>query len=115
MKNLLFAAILICAGCATGSHIITGTARPLISADGVRIYQSMPANAETIGVVNATFADSGQRATDRAVAELKKQAGLIGANGVVVGNVGSNQGTGNAYLGSATGNTSVSGTAIFVP
>jgi hypothetical protein len=84
----------------------------------------MPANAETIGIVNASFADgNGQVASDKVVAELKRQAGIVGANGLIIGNVNAPAAqsaygvtsTGNSFFGSTTPGLSMSGTAIFVP
>ena len=99
---------LICSGCSTGSHIVTGTARPALTVEAVKLYPSIPAGAEIIGQVSAT-ADtdlSWQHLTDRAVARLRSEAAKIGANGLVVG------GHANDVWG---GTATVTGTAIFVP
>jgi len=122
MKQTILGFILILTGCATGSHIITGTARPVFPSESVKLYASPPANFETIGIVTATLtgADS-QRASDLRVAELKKQAGMIGANGVLLGMQTPTppQSTyiynpyGGMFITSQNGAT-INGTAIFV-
>jgi tetrahydromethanopterin S-methyltransferase subunit F len=129
MKNSLLALLLIVAGCATGSHIVTGNARPAISPDAVKVYSIAPANSEVVGIVSAGIEASGQWATDKTVEELKKQAALIGANGLLLGGVSQAQNSQTSY-GTAIGangavyptfasgsssSTSISATAIFVP
>ncbi len=106
MKNILFAAVLILTGCATGSHILTGTARPAIAADGVKIYSTMPANAQVIGLVNSENGFRYKQPGMNSVTEkIKAEAGKIGANGVVI-----DQQQNNAWTGAT-----ISGTAIFIP
>ena len=118
-------------GCVTGSHIVTGTVRPAILPEGVKIYGTMPANAEVIATVTASYEDSGQSATDMCIKELRKQAGKVGANGVVIGGLqatpgqtGYGFGTGVSSSGgvvttsggfSTSPTTTVNGTAIYVP
>jgi hypothetical protein len=107
-KNLisgLFAMVLICSGCTTGSHIVTGNSRPAFTPDAVKLYAAPPEKYEIIGLVNAGLNNqAGQGDTDNTLKELKKQAAQIGANGVVL----------TTFFG--VGNvTSISGMAIFVP
>ncbi len=73
-------------GCATGSAVVTGQARPPIDPSQVQIYLDPPSDYETIGLVEASsdVEFSSQAALDRAVNELKKQAAKIGANGVLL-------------------------------
>ena len=96
----LILAVCVLTGCATGSHVVTGTARPITDAAGVKVYATMPDKAETIGVVN-----SNSGSNSRAVEELKNQAGRLGANGVVIG----------VSLGDVWNGYHYSGTAIYVP
>ena len=109
MKNILvlaFTALLFVAGCATGSHTVIGNVRPAIDADGVKIYATMPPGAETIALVQASNdALYKQRGTDSVMSKIRKEAGKLGANGVVI--TGQEN---NSIIGSQ-----VSGTAIFVP
>ena len=80
--------ILSMSGCAAGSALIIGEARPAIEDwSTVAILTEMPEGADQIAVVKAS-SDSGltqQHSLDYAVAELKKQAAKVGANAVVLG------------------------------
>ena len=109
-KVLVFVLVSVLIGCATGSYIVTGKARPAISPDDVKIYSAQPSQYEKIGMVEA-FSDVGfssQKAVDRAVKELKKQASKIGANGVLLTDMGS-IGIDTSYY-----SKTVKGDAIFV-
>lgn len=77
-------------GCATGSAIVTGKARPAIAPTEVKIYLDPPSQYETIGIVEASsdVEFSTQAAQDRAINELKSQAAKIGANGVLLMDTG---------------------------
>lgn len=118
----MFVAGLIFSGCAIGSHIITGTPRAAVPAKTVKLYTVLPEKFEIIGTVNAFYdKGAGQPATDACVAELRRQAGKIGANGLVFGTLSTTNG--QTYLGvemtpvfvSNAEGTSLTGTAIFVP
>ncbi len=74
------------AGCASGSAIVTGTTKPPVAAEQVAIYLDPPADFEVIGLVSAS-SDAGwteQGSMNYAIDELKKQAGALGANGVLL-------------------------------
>lgn len=75
-------------GCADGSAIVVGQARPAIEDwNSVVILTEMPEGAEQIAIVKAS-SDSGmtqQQSLDYAVEELKRQAAKVGANAVVLG------------------------------
>ncbi|RDD31268.1 hypothetical protein CR161_11485 [Prosthecochloris sp. ZM] len=77
-------------GCATGSAIVTGKARPAIAPTEVKIYLDPPSQYETIGIVEASsdVEFSTQAAQDRVIKELQSQAAKIGANGVVLMDTG---------------------------
>ena len=114
--------VLFLAGCATGSVILTGTARPSTDPQSVKLYLVEPNKYDVIGTVEA-YSDSGwtdQGSQDYAVAELKKQAAKIGANGVLLTTTGTQTstivgGSGNGSIWSASVNAKVvQGTAIFV-
>lgn len=82
---LLIALTLV--GCASGSALVTGKKRPPIDPALVTIYREAPkADFENIGIVKSKAVEmlSQQEAVDRAVEELKKQAAKIGANGVIL-------------------------------
>jgi len=73
-------------GCATGSTIITGEARPAIDPSMVRIYLDPPTQFETIGFIEASsdVEFSRQAAQDRVINELRNRAARIGANGILL-------------------------------
>jgi hypothetical protein len=100
-------------GCSTASHVVTGKIHPAISPDAVKIYQEIPPSAEIIGVVtgngSAAFA-GGQGSTDRAMAQLKKSAATIGANGLKIQQLSESEN----YLGQKT-YQHVQADAFFVP
>lgn len=78
--------LLIVLGCASGSAIVTGSKREPIDPQLVKLYLEEPKKYEVIGIVKAS-SDSGwttQQDTDYAIAELKKQAAKLGANGVIL-------------------------------
>lgn len=113
---------LLLAGCATGSVILTGTARPSTDPQSVKLYLEEPKKYDVLGIVEAS-SDSGwtdQGSQDYAVAELKKQAARIGANGVLLTAAGTQTSTvvggyGSGAIWTAPVNAKViKGTAIFV-
>lgn len=123
---LLFA--LLVAGCASGSAIVTGTKRAPLTPEEVRVYSRAPDSSEVIGIVHG-FSEAGftsQQSTDFAVAELRRQAASIGANGVVLTGSGSAPGSvSGVYISNASGGgmfyggglgppQSASGEAIYV-
>ncbi len=91
---------LILNGCATGSAIVTGTARPAIPPSTVRLYLEAPSNYETIGLVEAscTVEFSTQDAQDKTIEELKNQAAKIGANAVILTHSGDQRGDTYGYF-----------------
>ena len=119
---MAFSILLIVIGCASGSAIITGQVREPLNPSTVILYSEPPENYEVIGIVmassNAGF--TAQQDFNYAVEELKKQAAKLGANGVLIENIGKNtssaigsSGNGSFY-GYSTSEHSISGKAIFV-
>ncbi len=112
-------ALLIIAGCAEGTAVVTGERRAAISPEQVQLYSVAPqAPYQVIALVNASSGNgwTDQQSLDYAVEELKNQAAAVGANGVVLGQPGSQ--TGGFVM---AGNTAVpydektvSGAAIYV-
>jgi hypothetical protein len=88
---LTFSFGIILLGCATGSTVITGVARPAVDPSEVKIYPEPPSKYETIGLIEASsdVGISRQAAQDRVINELKIRAAKIGANGVLLTNSGS--------------------------
>jgi hypothetical protein len=91
MKCLALFALILLAGCTTGTHRVTGSVRPAISPDQVIVYHSMPAHSRVIGIVTAqSFAGiTEQDAKDGALEEVKAEAAKLGANGLVLENTNS--------------------------
>ena len=71
-------------GCVTSQHLVTGKARPALAADQVELRSSVPTGAEEIGIVTAVAGGHSDTAMKTAVDALKKQAGGMGANVIVV-------------------------------
>ena len=114
-------AALALTSCASGSAIVTGKTRTPVAPEQVKLYLEPPASFETIGLVNAS-SDSGwteQDSMNYAIAELKKQAGKLGANGVLLVATGETTNTviggsgTNVYAIPVTAKT-VQGRAVFV-
>lgn len=129
LNSLIAVIALGLSGCATGTHIVTGTPHPKIKPEQVVIYQVAPAKYEIVGIVNASTPGMHQHNMDDAVNQLKEQAAEIGANGIILGNVspgseaigaasGNAFGGGHAYFGSSVAVSStgiqLSGQAVFV-
>jgi hypothetical protein len=92
MKHLLHsgAAILVASfisACGTNVTMI-GPARPAISPAAVRIYETPPRHYEQIAIINSSagttwlFPDRGS--LDDAIADLRREAAALGANGVLL-------------------------------
>jgi hypothetical protein len=84
MKLFLLLLPALLAGCVSSQRIVTGTARPALTSAAVRIYRAMPEGAEEIGIVNAEASGNNQAAMNTALAEIKRQAAALGANGFTV-------------------------------
>ena len=125
MKPSRLSAFLLCvmlvAGCATTSHVITGKARTPIDPSQVQIYSIAPPNYEEIAMIDATSRSSGsfgdQKKMDAVIERLKKEAASLGANGVLLQSTGSEAGGGvgtgvSTGVGVGGGGVSI-GTGIF--
>ena len=88
MKIILaiLATIFLPSACASGSYILVGEKRDPILSTEVTIYADSPTQFETIAIVKASSGSgwTQQRDMDYAIAELKKQAAVLGANGVII-------------------------------
>lgn len=114
-------------GCATGSAVITGQQRPPIPIEDVRLFSSPPKEPyEEIGLITAnsfwSWGWTQQAEMDTATRELKAKAAKIGANGVILRNLGweptSNTGVfvgGGIYSGSTDTMRTIDGVAIYLP
>lgn len=112
-------------GCATGAALVTGIKRAPIDPSQVRIYSSPPSKYEEVAVISAnsywSWAWNEQAKIDTATRELRNKAAKLGANGVIVKNLGSAPITAGGYafggLGAASINNmaTIEGVAIYVP
>jgi hypothetical protein len=118
----LFFLIIIVSSCASGSTIVTGKQKDAISPTEVQIYFEPPSKYETIGLVEATstIEFSRQAAQDRVINELKSRAAKIGANGILLQEVGSRSGgtsgfhSGGVFFATTSEKMSAQALAIFV-
>jgi hypothetical protein len=114
--------LVVLVSCATGSVIITGNVRAAIDPIEVKIYLEPPSQYEIIGIVEASsdVEISSQAAQDRVIIELKNQAAKIGANGVLLINVGNQSGgttgfySGGIFYASSSETKTAHGQAIYV-
>lgn len=85
----LYAFVLVFAGCASSSHIITGTTRPELAVSQVVLYTTPPAHFEEIALLSVNARGwTDQREVNNAIKALKEQAAELGANGVLLGAIG---------------------------
>lgn len=115
--------MLILSGCLrpVGSHIVTGTVHPAITAGEVKIYTIAPEKFEAIGMVSGRCGvlKDQQKSTDLALDRAKMEAAKMGANGLLFQLKNSTETT-PVYTQYGTFNVEnnivdISGTAIFVP
>ena len=115
--GLLFGLVLAVAGCASTSKVMLGAARPAIAPEQVRVYFAPPPGRyEEIALLETssgglTYGE--QNKTDAVIANLRREAASLGANGVLLTGTaqgypggGVNVGLGAGRIG---GHTSVGG------
>ena len=89
-------ALLVLSGCASTSRTIVGQLRPAISPASVRIYTTPPKRYDEIAILDATsggsLAQSSVAGTEEAIQRLKEEAAALGANGVLLLEVGEQPG-----------------------
>ena len=99
----------------TSSHLLVGHARGSISPDQVQVYLRPPAQFEEIALVESSsrgsFAITAQARMDKVIERLKKEAALLGANGIVIQDV-ADQSSGSIGSGFATATASGSTTHV---
>ena len=90
---LYIAALMVLKGCYPVSHIIIGEKRGAINVGQVKVYSDFPDKYEKIAMIEASsgFAIkdmsieiTDQEKTDKALARIKAEAALLGANGIVI-------------------------------
>lgn len=118
--------VLLLSACATGATLVTGQVRPAIDAAQVRVYSKAPVQYEQIAVVRASAqGGSMQERQDMAIEELKKRAAAVGANGILIEEIGEEQSGGGGivlspgygtgmYITSSGQQVNISAKAIYV-
>ena len=111
MKKLLtLGMVLFLTGCASSS-VIVGKVRPPLDVSQVKIYLHPPKKYEEVAIIEASsknnMAVTSQGKTNVVIDRLKDEAAKIGANGILLSNMGE-QATGS--IGTGYGVSSRSGT-----
>lgn len=94
LRNTLFLAscLLLISACSSSSHLIVGEVRAPIPPERVSVYLEKPQEFEIIAVVSSSSAGSfsytEQAKMDTALQLLKEEAAKLGANGVLLNDVG---------------------------
>ena len=80
------AILLVITGCASSTHHVSGVLRQPLPPEAVMVYRQMPTNAEVVGTVTAnSYAGvTTDDANANALQQLRREAGRLGANGVVL-------------------------------
>ena len=96
---LLLISLLLVKSCYPVSHIIVGETHVPIDYKDVKVYIDYPNNYVKIAIIEASsdlaFKDisidiTHQQKTNKALERLKKEAALLGANGIVIQNISTN-------------------------
>ena len=112
----LLVCVALLGGCATTSHVLITPARPAIAPELVHVYTSPPPRYIEIALLETAsgpFTYGEQNKTDAVIANLRREAASLGANGVLLTGTaqgypggGVNVGVGAGRIG---GHTSVGG------
>ncbi len=92
------------AACSGPSHVMLGKSRPPTDPASVKVYSQPPARFEEIAIVEAAgsaFTVGSQRRTDALVERLKEEAAKVGANGLLLREMG-NEAPGSLGVGTGT-------------
>ena len=95
-RFLLFGALSsVIFACGSTSHVLIGTPRTPVALGEVRVYSEPPANYETIAMISASSRNSlsfgDQAKMDKAMQRLREDAAALGANGVLLQALGTDQ------------------------
>ena len=98
-KILLLISIFLTKACYPVSHVIIGETQAALDYTNVKIYNDYPDTYEKIAIIEASsdlaFKDfsiefTHQQKTNKALERLKKEAGSLGANGIVIQSIATN-------------------------
>ena len=99
LKLLVLLSLFITKACYPVSHVIIGESQAPVDYTNVKIYNDYPDAYEKIAIIEASsdlaFKDfsiefTHQQKTDKALERLKKEAAVLGANGIVIQNIATN-------------------------
>ena len=86
--TLVLSVALLAVACAESSQVVTGITRAPLAATEVRVYTQAPAKFEEIAVLRASrpsiSSAAGERAIQKMIANMRSQAALLGANGLLL-------------------------------
>ncbi len=86
----LFVSLILCCflltGCANTSQIVVGKQRAAIAPEQVKIYVDAPKHYEKVAILDSWASDgmTQQHNTDMIIADMKKKAAALGANGILL-------------------------------
>lgn len=103
--TVVFFAILF-DGCATGSALVTGAPRQATEPSDVTILREIPYGLEFEHIAIVTSEAEGwtkQDGLDMALQELKEQASKVGANAIILRQIGTNTDTTPVYIHNSEG------------
>ena len=94
MKLFTLMLVLVLSSCAITNEtsLVVGTPRAETSSDRIKLYTKPPAKYEEISIISADAVHgfmSKQALQNIAIENLKKEAAKVGANGILLDNVGS--------------------------
>ncbi len=114
-KQSLVLSLALLAGCAS-SHVLVGTQRAPISADQVKVYLQAPAKYEEVALLESSNvgkpAFTEQSKTNTVIARLKAEAASLGANGILLQGMGSQNVGGVATSSGSTYGSGYTGTGV---
>lgn len=90
--TLMLALLLSSCAITNETSLVVGTQRAATSPDRIKLYTKPPAKYEEIAIISADAAHdfmSKQSLQNIAIENLKKEAAKVGANGILLDNVGS--------------------------
>ena len=99
---VLFATLVLLAGCASTSHVMIGHARPAIAPEQVRIYTTAPPRYQEVALLetqSGAFTYGEQNKMNSVLAKLRKAAADLGANGVLLTGQGNESRAGGVGIG----------------
>lgn len=103
-RRFILLALLSCVACSGPSHVMLGNSRPPTDPASVKVYAQPPAHYEEIAIVEAAgsaFTIGAQRRTDALVERLKEEAAKVGANGLLLREMGQ-EAPGSVGVGTGT-------------